>query len=110
MPATKFNRDSMARWYAQEHLKTDPGVASVYYLPTGAGDREIRLIEVNVLRAERTDAALEPIDFGVDRGTDAEHRLLIVDVTPKQWERMQARKLRLPDGWSLDGAVHYANE
>jgi hypothetical protein len=110
MPATKFNRDKMARWYAKEHLKTDPGIVSVYYLPTGAGDREIRLIEVNVLRAERTDEALEPIDFGAEGGTDSEHRVLWLDVSPKQWERMKARKLRLPDGWSLEGAVHYANE
>ncbi len=41
MPATQFDRASMARWYAKEHLKTDPGIAAVYYLPTNSGDREI---------------------------------------------------------------------
>ena len=110
MPATKFNRDAMAKWYAQEHLKTDPGIVSVHYLPHGAGERDIRLVEVNTLLGNRTDDALEPIDFGVDRGTDSEHRLLIVDVTPEQWDRITARKLSLPNGWSLDGAVPYPDE
>ena len=30
MPAIEFNRNSMARWYAEEHLKTDPSINAVY--------------------------------------------------------------------------------
>ena len=47
MLATQFDRDEMAQWYAHEHLKTDPGLELVYYLPTKAGAREIRLVEIN---------------------------------------------------------------
>ena len=107
MPATKFNRDSMARWYAEEHLKTDPGIDSVYYLPKNAGDREIRFVEINHLVGDRSDNALEPIDFGVDAGMDSEHRLLVLDVAPEQWERIRKNKLGLPQNWSLEGAVHF---
>lgn len=110
MPTTQFNRDAMARWYAEEHLKTDPGICSVYYLPQDAPDREIRFIEVNKLMGERNDDALEPIDFGVDMGTDHEHKLLVLDVTPEQWERIEARELQLPGGWSPEGAVRYSDE
>ena len=110
MPATQFDRDSMAVWYAQEHLKTDPGIVSVHYLPKNAGEREIRFIEVNRLIGDRNDDVLEPIDFGIDMGTDNAHKLFVLDVTPKQWERMRAHKLSLPGNWSLDGAVHYGNE
>ena len=28
MPATQFDRDSLAVWYAREHLRTDPGIVS----------------------------------------------------------------------------------
>lgn len=107
MPATQFDRDSMARWYAQEHLKTDPGLTSVYYLPSFADDREIRLVEVNELRADRSDESLEPIDFGIDRGAETFHRLVVLDVTPDQWQRIQAGSLSLPGNWSLSGAIHY---
>jgi len=107
MPTTQFNRDSMARWYAKEHLKTDPGIVAVHYLPHNAGEREIRFIEINNLIGDRTDDALEPIDFGVDTGTENAHKLFMLDVTPEQWERIEAGKLRLPGDWSLDDEVPY---
>ena len=110
MPATQFDRDSMARWYAEEHLKTDPGIVAVYFLPSNAGEREIRFIEINRLIGDRNDDALEPIDFGVDAGLDTAHKLFVLDVTPDQWERIQSRQLGLPRNWSLDGAVHFGNE
>ncbi len=72
--------------------------------PGNAGEREIRLIEVNRLMGDRTDDMLEPIDFGVDAGTETAHKLLVLDVTPEQWKRISTRRLRLPPGWTLDGA------
>jgi hypothetical protein len=110
MAATQFNRDSMARWYAKEHLKTDPGIVSVYYLPANAGEREIRFIEINRLIGDRNDDSIEPIDFGVDTGMDTAHKLFVLDVTPEQWERIRTQKLGLPSNWSLDGAIPYPNE
>ena len=109
MPATQFDRDSMARWYATQHLETDPGVVAVYYLPEGAGEREIRLVEVNELMGDRNDDALEPIDFGIDRGTDNEHQLFVLDVTPEQWTRIEKEELSLPTNWRREGAIAYRN-
>ena len=84
MPATQFDRDSMASSYAKQHLKTDPGIRSVYYLPTEAPDREIRFVEVNELIAAINDDSLEPLDFGVDTEMDSVHKLFVLDVTPDQ--------------------------
>lgn len=100
----------MARWYAEQHLRTDPGIAAVHYLPKGADEREIRLVEVNSLMSDRTDEAIEPIDFGIDMGSEGEHLLFVLDVTPEQWERIRTKKLALPDGWTIDGALHFRNE
>ena len=102
MPQTAFDRDAMAKWYAKQHHKTDPGIQSVYYLPTNAPEREIRFLEVNELIADINDDTLEPIDFGVDTGMEGEHKLLVLDVTPGQWDRIQQGSLALPQGWSLD--------
>jgi hypothetical protein len=110
MPATQFDRDSLARWYAKEHLKTDPGIVAVYYLPTNAGDREIRFVEVNNLLGDRNDDILEPIDFGVDTGMETAHKLFVLDVTPEQWDRIRTQELSLPGNWSLEYEVHYVNE
>jgi len=102
MSTVKFDRDKLAKWYATQHLKTDPGVVSVHYLPKNAGEREIRFIEVNKLIADRFTEALEPIDFGVDMGKQTEHRLLVLDVTPKQWDQIRNHKLSIPSSWSLE--------
>ena len=107
MPALQFDLDAMARWYAHAHLKTDPGIQSVHYLPHLAGDKDIRLVEVNHLLAEQLDSSLVPIDFGVDTGTDTEHRLFVLDVTPTQWQRIKSGTLPLPHGWSLKDAVPF---
>lgn len=104
MPSLQFDRDSMARWYATQHRNTDPGIAAVWYLPKYAGDREIRFVEVNQLLGDRNDNGFEPIDFGVDTGTETAHRLSVLDVTPEQWNRIQNRHLSLPGNWSLDEA------
>ncbi len=108
MSTTSFDRDSLAHWYASEHLKTDPGIREVYYLPTNAPEREIRFIEVNTMIGEMSDSALQPIDFGVDFGLESQHRLLVLDVTPAQFERILASKLSLPRGWSLDGKAKFS--
>ncbi len=110
MPATQFNRDFMASWYAKEHLKTDPGIVAVYYLPWDSGDRDIRFVEVNNLFGDRNDDMLEPIDFGIDMGSENEHRLYVLDVTPEQWRRIQTQKLGLPGNWSLQDSKRFENE
>ncbi len=107
MPATLFDRDALARWYAEQHVKTDPGIRSVYYLPTDAPEREIRFVEVNDLIGEIADDATEPIDFGVEMGTETEHKLVVLDVTPSQSDRIRRSLLRLPEGWSLEHAVSF---
>ena len=108
MSVAQFNREEMARWYAGRHLKTDPGIRTVYYLPAGAPEREVRFLEINDLMAVRENDPLEPIDFGVDIGGTEAHTLLVLDVTPAQWERIRRRELPLPDGWSLDNAIPFS--
>ncbi len=100
-------RDDMAAWYAKRHLETDPGIRDVYYLSADAPAEEIRLVEVNELIAVLDKAPLEPIDFGVDVGGAAAHRLMVLDVTPSQWDQISSGKLPLPATWSLAGAAHF---
>lgn len=95
---------TLAARYAKSHLETDPGLSDIIYLPANAPEREIRLIEVNKLMPARLDGYIEPLNFGIETGTENAHRLSIIDVTPDQWRRIAIRKLKLPLDWSLDGA------
>lgn len=98
---TAFNRDSWARLYAVSHQKTDPGIGDIFYLHD-APEREIWLIEINELIADRDDDPLEPIDFGVDIGSPTAHKLFVLDVTPAQWAKIKNHEIFLPKEWSLE--------
>ena len=102
MSAATFNRDSIAETYAKRHKETDPAIRAIHYLPTGAPPNEIRLVEVN--EAITGTAGPAPIDFGVDAGTPNEHKLIVLDVTPEQWEEVREGTLPLPEGWTLEGS------
>ncbi len=105
MPAIPFDRDDLAKWYARQHRRTDPGIQEIYYLKKDAPSREIRFIEINHLLADMSNDALEPVDFGVDTGSENEHKLFILDVTPSQWSEIHSGALSLPTGWTLDDAT-----
>lgn len=103
MPQAQFDRDQMAAYYARRHIDFDEGVREIYYLKQEAPDREIRFLEVNNQIAELNDTALEPIDFGVATGSD-KHVLVVLDVTPSQFDRIQAGRVPLPEGWTLENS------
>ncbi len=103
MGRTRFDRDRLARRYAQRHFHTDPGIQQIVYLPAESPEREIRLLEINGSIIEREEGPLEPIDFGVDIGHAEGHTLMVLDVTPAQWRKIEAKRLELPQGWSLAG-------
>lgn len=105
MAVMQFDREQLARHYARRHLSTDPGIQTVYYLPGGSPERDIRLLEINTMMAVRENDPLEPLDFGVEVGAADSHRLVVLDVTPSQWERIRSGELPLPEGWSLDGSI-----
>jgi hypothetical protein len=80
MSTVAFDRDSMATWYATQHLKVDEGITEVVYLPTNAGEQEIRFLEINADMLDADDS-LGPVSYGVDMGTGMEHELLVIDAT-----------------------------
>lgn len=108
MKKPSFNRDAWARKYAKSHIRIDPGVVTIHYLPTNAPPREIRLLEINDEIVEWGLNPLEPLDFGVDPlDSPTRHTLTVLDVTPSQWDKIEKGKLKLPPGWSLEGKVSF---
>jgi len=107
---TKFDRDQMASWYANQHLNIDSEIDEVFYLPKDAEEREIRLIMVNKSLPERLDDdKLEPIDYGVDFDSENQHKLLILDVSKKQWQQIEKDEIPLPLNWTLENKIKFPN-
>ena len=109
MATVAFDRDSMAKWYAKQHLQTDPGLREIYYLTKDAPDREIRFVEINELIAEMNDDAFRTdrlrCRYGSGFGTQA--TLAGCDACPMgsySWWRSR------PSGWFDAGRCQEARE
>lgn len=102
--------EQLATEYASYHMRRDSGVESIYYLPAmpdSPSRRDIRLIEVNSLLDDSSTESMEPFYFGINVGTQDEHWLYTLDVTPRQWQQILRQELSLPQGWSLDQRVEF---
>jgi hypothetical protein len=99
--ATK-EKAAFAEWLARQHLRFDSRLTQAIYLPTGAPDDEVRLLEVNtglfpgpgnpIVSVEATPAV-----------TDLPFRVWVADVTPEEWQQIQTNPGFLPAGWNLEG-------
>jgi len=76
------------RWLAQRHMETDAAIERVVYLPIGAPNNEIRLLEVNRFLRPPDNDVIEPLDFTPDIA-EVPFRVFVADVTRDQWERIQ---------------------
>jgi hypothetical protein len=89
-----------AHWIARRHFNIDKGIVRIFYLPTNAPAREVRLLEVNDLAAIPEEAPVVAMDFMPDvEGVD--FSLFVADVTPNQYREIEQGRIALPDGWSL---------
>jgi len=97
-----------ARWLAQRHMETDAAIERVVYLPTGAPNNEIRLLEVNRFLRPPDNDVIEPLDFTPDIA-EVPFRVFVADVTRDQWERIQGDPDLLSHvGWQLKDNQIYA--
>ncbi len=100
------SKDQVASWLAREHFSADPAITDIWYLPGNAPDREIRFLENNALLAGLNEQEVIPIDFGFEvEGLN--YQLLVADVAPTQWERLQNGALPLPPNWTLEDYRHF---
>jgi len=104
-PSTRPDPQATARqfaeWLARRHMSSDLAIERVIYLPAGAQDDEIRLLEVNRLLHHPDPDVIEPLDFSPD---DLHFKVFVADVTSDQWDRIKREpNAVLPPGWRLDG-------
>jgi hypothetical protein len=101
-PPPGSDRDRIAEWVAKLHMSTDGSIRQVYYLPTDAPPKEIRLLEINE-RISTPEDQPEPLGFGLEVAGLA-LKLSVADVSKDQLEKMKNDPSNLPPGWKWEGA------
>jgi hypothetical protein len=95
-------RAAFAEWLARQHLRFDTRLTQVVYLPTGAPEDEVRLLEVNTGLYPEPGSPIVPVET-TPAVKDLPFRVRVADVTPDEWIQIQAHPEMLPNGWSLEG-------
>ncbi len=99
IPADRVTEALVSR-LAQYHFETEPSIELVASF-SSPNDKEIRFIEVN-----RTTVPTGDVDVFAFAATEGfPFRLLIGDVTPKEWKQIKDGNIVLPEGWDLDSAM-----
>jgi hypothetical protein len=102
MSAGLSERAAFAEWLARQHLRYDTRLTEIVYLPTGASEDEVRLLEVNTGLFPEPGNPIVPIET-TPAITDLPFRMLVADVTPEEWDRIKTDPSLLPAGWKLEG-------
>jgi hypothetical protein len=95
-------RAAFAEWLARQHLRFDPRLTQVVYLPTDAPNDEIRMLEVNIGLYPEPGKPIFPIETTPAVNT-LPFRVWVADVTPDEWKQIQTDPSLLPNGWKLEG-------
>lgn len=100
-------RDEEAKELAEKHFLVESGLTRIFRI-SGSAEVEfrpnepIKLLEIN----ENTlPSGILPIQFGPSPALGLTHPSIIIEVTPDEFEKIQARELELPDGWQVGDEI-----
>jgi hypothetical protein len=95
------SKDEEAKTLAEKHYEVETGLTHVFRI-TASSDIEvspnepIKLLEVN---ENTVPSGILPIQFGPAPAVGLHFSSIILEVTPDEFEKIQADELKLPAGW-----------
>lgn len=102
-----LDKDAEAIELAQKHYEIEDGITeirriTVTPLAEASPSEPIKLLEVN---ENTVPAGVMPIGFGPDPAAGIHFPSIIVEVTPEEFQKIQAQELELPQGWTLSEPI-----
>jgi len=97
---------------AKKHYQIEPGMKRIFRITATAAvevaDTEpIKLLEVN---ENTVSLGVMPLGFDAIPARGIPFPSVIIEVTPAELEQIQAKELKLPDGWSLADEIPRTSE
>ncbi len=97
-----LSKEEYLRKLAAEHFAVDPGMSTIVRLVSkteSARDEPLKVLEVN---ADTFEDGIVPIPFSVrEEGSIQTPPVIIVEVSPAEYERIKSGSLPLPNQWEL---------
>lgn len=101
------SKDEAARDLAWMHYQIETGLTAIFRINATAEaehgpDEPIKLLEVN---ENTVPSGILPIRFGPSPASGLDYSSIIVEVTPEEFRKIQARQLPLPHGWQVGESI-----
>ncbi len=101
------DKDAVAATLARRHYQVEAGVTHIFRVTGKANAEErpgepIKLLEVN---ENTVPAGILPLGFDPVPAQGILYPAVIIEVTPDEYEKIKARKLKLPNGWKVRGLI-----
>ena len=97
------DKNEEARTMAETHYAVDTGITQIFRI-TGSAEAELRpdepikLLEVNECTIP---SGVMPLHFAASPARGRYFPLVVIEVTPDEFQQIQTRNLPLPDGWQV---------
>ena len=100
-------KDQEALRLAQIHYEVEPGLTHIYRIHASVAaeampDEPIKLLEVN---RDTVASGIMPLGFGPSPSVGLHHPLVILEITPEEYERIGSAELKLPNGWEIQDLI-----
>ncbi|MGF1578167.1 MAG: hypothetical protein ACFCD0_02260 [Gemmataceae bacterium] len=110
MPTNEL-KDVQGKILAQKHYAVEPGLARIYRL-TREGyeddpEEPIKLLEVNKLTVP---SGIMPLRFGPRPDAGIDFAMIILEVTPDEYDQIRAQELQLPNDWQIGELIAKVEE
>ena len=94
-------KDQTAQLLADAHFQLDQGITRIFRILEGDESnhlKPVKLLEINAMTAE---VGISPVGFNAHPARDIDYPSVIVEITPREFERLQHGELKLPHDWRL---------
>jgi hypothetical protein len=98
-----LNKDEEARKLAEIHYQIEPEMQQIFRLTSGLGretlpEEPIKLLEVS---DSTIPTGIMPLWFGPLPERGIHFRVVIIEITPEEFNKLQKQELQLPNGWAI---------
>lgn len=96
-------KDDTARRLAEAHYAVEPGIAQIFRIQAppeleADPDEPVKLLEIN---EDTVACGIMPLGFAADPAQRIDYPLILVELTPAEFEDVKSGRLALPEGWRL---------
>lgn len=101
-----ISREEAARRLASFHYEFEPDMQEIFRLrgpdERNGAEEPIKLLEIN---SATIPSGILPLGFGADPHGDVPYPMIIIEITPEEFEAVKSGRLPLPEGWVLDEPI-----